>query len=134
MPESDRAVAIAVIVEEGRLLLVHRRADDGAPPWVLPGGNAEPGESAEEAAVRETLEETGLTVVAWAVLGERVHPATGRHLTYVACDVITGTARVADSEELDAVEWVPGGELSRFVPGEFYPAVQEYLDRTIGVG
>lgn len=129
MPEPDwRPVAVAVIVEHCCVLLVRRRANDGAPPWVLPGGNVEPAERAEQAAVRETLEETGLTVAARRVLGERVHPATGRHLTYVACDVIAGTARVADADELDAVEWVPVRELSRFVPGGFYPAVQEYLD------
>jgi hypothetical protein len=27
------------------------------------------------------------------IIGERVHPGTGVHLIYVACDVIAGTAR-----------------------------------------
>jgi 8-oxo-dGTP diphosphatase len=129
MPEPDRqAVAVAVIAEHGRLLLVRRRTDDRAPPWVLPGGKIKPGESAADAAAREVLEETGLTVRPRRVLGERVHPATGRHLIYVACEAVAGTARIADADELDAVQWVPGGELDRFVPGGFYPAVQEYLD------
>jgi 8-oxo-dGTP diphosphatase len=129
MPEPDqRPVAAAVIAEHGRVLLVRRHADDGAPPWVLPGGNVEPGESSEDAAAREALEETGLTVRPRRVLGARVHPATGRHLTYVACDLVAGIACVADAGELDAVEWVPFGELDRFVPGGFYPAVREYLD------
>ena len=65
MTEPDRqTVAVSVIAGQGRVLLVHRRADDGAPPWALPGGKVEPGESAEDAAVRETLEETGMTVAA----------------------------------------------------------------------
>jgi 8-oxo-dGTP pyrophosphatase MutT (NUDIX family) len=34
------------------------------------------GETAEAAAVRETLEETGLAVIAFGVIGEQVHPAT----------------------------------------------------------
>lgn len=49
----------AVFDDEGRLLLV-RRSDDGC--WALPCGWVEPSETPEEAAVRETLEETGLEV------------------------------------------------------------------------
>jgi len=43
----------------GRLLLV-RRCDTGE--WELPGGHVDPGESAAAAAVRETAEESGITV------------------------------------------------------------------------
>jgi len=130
--ESDRlAVAVAVIVRQGRVLLARRRADDGAPRWVLPGGKVEPGESPEAAAVREVLEEAGLTVPPRRVLGERVHPATGKHLVYVACDVIAGTAQVADAGELDAVEWIPVGELGAYVPGGFYGPVETHLRQAL---
>ena len=92
MTEPNRlTVAVAIIVEQSCVLLVHRRANDGAPPWVLPGGKVEPGESAGQAAAREVLEETGLTVRAVRILGERIHPDTGAHLVYVACEVIAGT-------------------------------------------
>jgi 8-oxo-dGTP diphosphatase len=127
----SRAVAVAVIVQHDSVLLVRRRADDGAPPWTLPGGKLEPGESPEAAAVREALEETGLTVEAARLLGERVHPATGKHLIYVACQVITGTVRVADAEELNAVEWVPIGDLSAYVPGGFYESVEAHLRQAL---
>jgi 8-oxo-dGTP pyrophosphatase MutT (NUDIX family) len=54
---------------EGRLLLV-RRADDGC--WAMPGGWVDPGETPAQAAVRETLEETGLVVAdPWLVLSTR---------------------------------------------------------------
>jgi 8-oxo-dGTP diphosphatase len=43
----------------GRMLLV-RRCDTGG--WELPGGHVDPGESASDAAVRETAEESGITV------------------------------------------------------------------------
>jgi 8-oxo-dGTP diphosphatase len=124
-----QAVAVAVIVQHARVLLVHRRADDGAPPWVLPGGKIEPGEDPSEAAVREVLEETSLTVRPVRILGERVHPDTGAHLVYVACEVIAGTARVASSSELDAVEWVPIGNLGGYVPYGFFEPVGVYLGR-----
>jgi len=123
-----QAVAVAVIVQRGCVLLVRRRADDGAPPWVLPGGKVEPGEPPAEAAVRGVLEETGLTVRAGRILGERVHPDTGAHLISVAGEVLTGTAHAAGTEEVNAVEWAPISELATYVPGGFYPAVQEHLD------
>ena len=49
--------AVAVFDESGSLLLTQRQ-DNGQ--WCLPGGGMESGESADECAVRETLEETGL--------------------------------------------------------------------------
>jgi 8-oxo-dGTP pyrophosphatase MutT (NUDIX family) len=48
-----------VIVRRGRLLLLQKRLDNGC--WALHGGCCEPGETMEETARRELLEETGLT-------------------------------------------------------------------------
>ncbi len=46
-----------VVLRDGQVALVHRpRYDD----WSLPKGKLDPGESAEQAAVREVEEETGL--------------------------------------------------------------------------
>ena len=45
---------------EGRVLLLRRAAgEDHAGEWDLPGGKLKPGETAEQAAIRETFEETG---------------------------------------------------------------------------
>jgi 8-oxo-dGTP diphosphatase len=65
-------VAAAVIVDDGRVLLVRRRVEEGRLSWQFPAGKVEPGESGAEAAVRETLEEAGLAVRVVGRLGERV--------------------------------------------------------------
>ena len=52
----------------GRLLLIQRGHDPHRGLWSLPGGRIEPGESPEQALVREVHEETGLDVVpGWPV-------------------------------------------------------------------
>jgi 8-oxo-dGTP diphosphatase len=66
------SVFVAVREEQGRLLLVRRR-DSGA--WELPGGRVDVGESAVEAAVRETAEEAGLRVRITGLVGLFTDPA-----------------------------------------------------------
>jgi 8-oxo-dGTP pyrophosphatase MutT (NUDIX family) len=58
--------AILVLDEQGRLLLM-KRSDSGC--WGPPGGATEPGEVVEEAAKRETLEETNLEVGKMTLFG-----------------------------------------------------------------
>jgi 8-oxo-dGTP diphosphatase len=125
-------IAAAVIVQDGRLLLIQRRISEGSLSWQLPAGAVEPGETFAEAAVRETAEETGLVVAAVATLGERVHPDTGRLIGYVACRVQSGTAHVAEPDEVQDVAWVAPTELSSYVPRGFAPVVQDYFVAALG--
>ncbi|MEP6600105.1 MAG: NUDIX domain-containing protein [Actinomycetota bacterium] len=49
----------------GRILLIHEHLEEGdavVDHWLTPGGGVEPGETLAQAAVRETFEETGLSV------------------------------------------------------------------------
>ncbi|MFC8065466.1 NUDIX hydrolase [Streptomyces sp. NPDC057293] len=125
------ALSMAVIVRDGKLLMIRRRQREGDLLWALPGGAIEEGEGPEEAAVRETIEETALVVTATKLLGERVHPKTGRLMSYTACEPVQGEARVADEDELDAVAWVGHSEIKDYVPYGLYEPVQEYLDEAL---
>lgn len=56
-------VGVGVIVlRDGLVLLGERRGSHGAGTWALPGGHLELGETPEQCAVREVLEETGLAI------------------------------------------------------------------------
>ena len=75
----DPKVAVGVLAERrGRLLLVKRNHEPHLGEWSFPSGYVDAGEVLEEAAVRETKEETGLDVRlgpllgAWSTAGERV--------------------------------------------------------------
>ncbi len=53
--------ACGALIREDRILMVLHRTD-GCEYWTLPGGEIEPGETPEQAVIREFEEETGLAV------------------------------------------------------------------------
>lgn len=61
---TTRSLAASAVVTNahGQLLLVLRSRAPEAGCWTVPGGRVEPGESLEDAAVREVFEETGLHI------------------------------------------------------------------------
>lgn len=59
---SKTVSAVLILREDGAALLQHRDDKPGLPhagKWTIPGGHCDPGETLEECAVREVLEETG---------------------------------------------------------------------------
>ncbi|MEV0537068.1 NUDIX hydrolase [Kitasatospora sp. NPDC050463] len=129
--EERKGVAAAIVAQDGRVLLVRRRVAEGQLSWQFPAGTIEPGESAEEAALRETLEETGLVVRAVRRLGERVHPMTVRAMSYSACEVVSGTAIVAAPDELAELAWITHTKIAEYVPYGLFEPMQAHLDQVM---
>ena len=101
----------AAIVRDGRVLAARRtRPEAAAGRWELPGGKVEPGESAEDALVRELVEELGCTV---GVLGwlEGAAPIGADHeLTVAHVRLLDGEPEPREDGH-DAVRWLRPGEL-----------------------
>jgi 8-oxo-dGTP diphosphatase len=129
--DAGPAVASAIIVQDGRVLMTRRRRSQGSLLWNFVTGNVEPGETLEQAAVREVQEEVGLFVAVEQKLGERVHPASGRHMTYFACRIVMGKADLVDHEENAEVRWATLAEAAELlVPtGGIWEPVLSYLER-----
>jgi ADP-ribose pyrophosphatase YjhB (NUDIX family) len=126
---------VAAVVTSRLGVLVGKR-NDGKPPWTFPAGEQDVirGESPQHTVEREVKEETGLEIEAGDVIGERNHPATGRHMIYVAAKPAprAGTnVIVGDEDELAEVKWVSLTEAGELLPGMYEP-VRAYLERTIG--
>src|SRR5581483_4149464 len=77
----------AVIFNEGRVLLAHRRDIDW---WNLPGGGMETGETVEEAMRREVREETGLEVEVEHLIGVYSKPQKQEVVLTFRCHVTGG--------------------------------------------
>jgi ADP-ribose pyrophosphatase YjhB (NUDIX family) len=101
-----------VIKDRGnRLLLIKRGHEPGAGLWSLPGGRIEPGETDEEAVVREILEETGLRVECRDLLGTVELPGLGGAVIEVSDyrAVVTG-GDLAPGDDAEDARWVGAAE------------------------
>ncbi len=114
-PSAPLAGVGAVVVEQGRVLLVRRGTEPMKGRWSLPGGLLELGEPLAEGVAREVREETGLEV---EVLGlvellDRIYREGARvRYHYVIadylCRVVGGELRAGS--DADAARWVERAE------------------------
>ena len=93
-PRLPRLSTRALILKEGRLLLVNAYPGGISDLWCAPGGGVEAGRSLPENLMREVHEETGLTVSVGplALVNEFHDPATGFHQVdlFFRCDIAAG--------------------------------------------
>ncbi len=61
-PPFPRVGVGAIVISEGRILLVKRGVPPGRGLWAIPGGKLKLGETLQDCAAREILEETGVTI------------------------------------------------------------------------
>ncbi len=104
--------AVGVILEKkGQIVLVRRRYQPGAGLWSLPAGFMEYGESPEQTAIRETLEETGLRIETDRLQGAYRGGSEGKNrviLLVYRARILGGRARPGD--DADDLGWfeIPG--------------------------
>jgi len=113
------AAAAAVIVREGKILIIKRKFPPNEKKWSIPGGVIEIGEPVREAAVREVREETGLDVRIDGIVdvvdniiyeGERVK------YHFVNCDFLAEyvSGDVKTNEEVLEYAWIEEGDMKKY--------------------
>ena len=118
-------VAAAVLIEkDGRVLLVRRANEPYRGLWTLPAGFVNGNEDPAEAAARECLEETGLSVHVTRVLdviAGREHKRGADFIIVYLAEVVSGELMADD--DADAAEWFERSEL----PPLAFQATQKIL-------
>jgi ADP-ribose pyrophosphatase YjhB (NUDIX family) len=130
-PNSIVIAVSAFVLDEDDHLLMIRRTDNGY--YALPGGRHELGETMTQAVIRETEEETGITVEVTSLVGIYSNP--DHVMAYDDGEVrqefsicfrarpVGGTPRTSD--ESSEVVWVPRTELTGI---EVHPSIRLRID------
>lgn len=135
-PDRPVPAVSALVFRDGSVLLVKRRNEPSRGLWSPPGGSIEVGETVEQAAIRETLEETGVAVRARRVVDARdvilKDPAGRLQWHYVLfgvlCDYVSGEPFPASDAE--NARFLPLRELGEY---EVTPTAREALERVAGM-
>lgn len=126
----------AVIVQNGKVVLVKRRFEPLAGQWSLPGGRLELGETLEAGLAREMVEETGLEVEVGPVVDvfDRILLDPDRRVRYhyvlidYLCRPVGGA--LAHGSDVAAAEFVDPADLDRY---RLTPKATSVINRAIAV-
>ncbi|GAA3406822.1 NUDIX hydrolase [Paenibacillus hodogayensis] len=99
--------AVALLAEQGNILLERRAIEPGYGMWALPGGMAERGESMEQCMMREVFEETGLLVEPVRLLDA----LGGKHVCTVFYEARLVGGQLVKSDESMELRWFAPEEI-----------------------
>ncbi len=111
--DPGRRGVIGVAVRDGRMLVIRRSRSVVAPlVFCFPGGGIEPGESEEQALVREFREEIGVTVRPLRRLWQCV-TAWKVELSWWLVEIAADATPVPNPAEVESVHWLTPAEMSQ---------------------
>ncbi|WP_445083669.1 nucleotide triphosphate diphosphatase NUDT15 [Candidatus Neptunichlamydia sp. REUL1] len=120
----------AVAVREGEILLGKRKGVIGDATWAPPGGHLEYGESVEECASRELLEETGLvakTLIRGPYTNNLIAPKNQHYITlFVLISEFEGEVECREPQKCLGWEWFPLEALPAPLITSFDSFIQEH--------
>jgi len=114
--DAEVLAAGGVVVRKGQIAVVHRPKYDD---WTLPKGKLDPGESFEQAALREVEEETGMRCTLGDYLGHRsYHDRHGRPKLVRYWRMSVEGGEFAPNREVDELRWLAPDEAAELLSYE----------------
>jgi ADP-ribose pyrophosphatase YjhB (NUDIX family) len=110
----------AIVLREGKILLEKRSNEPARGKWSIPGGVVEVGEALEDAAIRDTLEETGLVVEEPRLIDvvcQVDRDAEGKvkyHFVIIDFLVKVKSGEPAAASDAEELRWVPLDEVEGY--------------------
>jgi ADP-ribose pyrophosphatase YjhB (NUDIX family) len=105
--QDPKVVAGAIFTLNDGVVLLKRGVEPAMGKWVFPGGYVDRGETVEEAALRETREESQLEIVIGSLLNVYSYPRSPNIIIVYAAR-ITGGKLAAGDESVEAATFLPG--------------------------
>lgn len=125
-------VAVGIVVRDGKVILVKRRASEYGLLWQFPAGVVKPLEDPGAALCDEIQAETGVATRIVAHLGSRLHPDTHVHCEYFHCHYLHGMLINQDTAENSDVQWVKISEIEKYLTSDLFVNVRKLLSLTKG--
>ncbi len=122
MTDKPKVGVGVIIIKKGKILLGKRKNAHGEGNWCFPGGHLEYGESWEECAIRETLEETGSKIdnIRFGAVTNDIFKKDHKHYItiFMLSDFASGKVKVMEPNKCEQWEWFDWGQLPQplFVP------------------
>ena len=130
MNQEKPKIGVGVVVTHlGRILLGKRRNSHGEGSWAFPGGHLEFGETVEDCASRELLEETGLTALELKKGPWVSNIIDGKHYItlFVYVDKFSGDLALNEPEKCEEWIWFSSPDL----PTPLFPPIESLLQQKI---
>ena len=127
-------VAVGVVINDRDEVLIAKRPDKvhQGGLWEFPGGKADPGETFDEALLREFFEETNIKVKIDCVLGHAQTEIEERHIAYLLILVQKVEGDLQISDEHDASAWVARSDFDQYeISPHFVPFSRTLPDALI---
>lgn len=119
-------VVVGIVLRRRRAVML-RQATQAGTMWTFPGGKVEKDETREEAVVRELREEIGLYCRVVRKIGDRLHPVTGRPITYFLCKAQGGKPRNIERNKADDIRWLTPREIDQVTNGTLFDKVRDTI-------
>lgn len=97
--QDPKVVVGTIFVLDGGIVLLKRGVEPGLGKWVFPGGYVDRNEAVQDAAVRETKEESNVDVKLGPLLNVYSYTRSAHVIIVYAAEVIGGTLAAADECE-----------------------------------